>query len=525
MSKKAEMSYSFSAIMVALCLIVLPMQAGAATKGKVKAVQAEKERLVLMPLRVGEEIQNMQGAMETSLAEGLQQQYTVFSGEDVAKKTREIFQKESAKKNCDETRCMENIAIAFQSELVAVANVTKIEGGYLLALNIRNVMDNKSVYNKSIPCEGCSAFKVVDKLKELSAAPVSLASGNAPPDAPQARVNLSDPETALWEEAKKGNAAEDYQAYLSTYPKGKYAPLARTKLSRLKEEAKAVEEQQEQQAWNDALQSASQDSYNAYLNAYPRGRFAVLAQARIAKIKKDDDDAEAQRQRERMAEEARMRREQAEAEKLAAQGPVMVRIPGKNYEMGKYHVTRGEFAKFVNETGYDAGSSCYSWDGSKWNNNSGNNWRNPGFAQDDNHPATCINWNDAQAYVSWLSKKTGRQYHLPTEAEWEYACYGGSQTEYCGSNDINAVAWYKGNSNGGTHPVGQKQANGYGLYDMSGNARQWMQDWYDNTQKYRTVNGGAWSLDALEIRAAARTWGGMEFRVLNIGFRVARTLP
>ena len=92
-------------------------------------VQPAKERLVLMPLRVGDEIQNMLGAMETALAQGLQHQYTVFAGEDVAKKTREIFKKESAKKNCDETRCMEDIAIAFQSELIATANVTKIEGG------------------------------------------------------------------------------------------------------------------------------------------------------------------------------------------------------------------------------------------------------------------------------------------------------------------------------------------------------------------------------------------------------------
>jgi hypothetical protein len=94
----------------------------------------------------------------------------------------------------------------------------------------------------------------------------------------------------------------------------------------------------------------------------------------------------------------------------------MVRIPGKNYEMGKYDVTRGEFAKFVTETGYDAGNSCYVWTGSAWDNRSGSNWRNPGFSQDDTHPVTCVNWNDAQAYASWLSKKAGKQYRLPIEA-------------------------------------------------------------------------------------------------------------
>ena len=113
-------------------------------------------------------------------------------------------------------------------------------------------------------------------------------------------------------------------------------------------------------------------------------------------------------------------------------GPVMVRIPGKNYELGKFDVTRGEFAKFVRETGYDAGDKCWTGEDGKWEERSGRNWRNPGFTQDDNHPAICVNWNDAQAYVSWLSKKTGRQYRLPIEAEWEYACYGGNQSEYCG---------------------------------------------------------------------------------------------
>ncbi len=157
----------------ALCLVVMLPQAQAKTVKAPKPQQASKERLVLMPLRVGEDIQNMLGAMETALAQGLQQKYEVFSGMEVEKKTREIFRKESAKKNCDETRCMEDIAIAFQSELIAVANVTKIEGGYLLALSIKNVFDNKSVYNNSVPCKSCDAFQVVDKLKELSSIAVA----------------------------------------------------------------------------------------------------------------------------------------------------------------------------------------------------------------------------------------------------------------------------------------------------------------------------------------------------------------
>ena len=126
---QSKLCHLFVSALAFAFLIVIPIQSQAANKGKSKVVQPAKERLALMPLRVGDEIQNMLGAMETALAQGLQHQYTVFAGEDVAKKTREIFKKESAKKNGDETRCMEDIAIAFQSELIATANVTKIEGG------------------------------------------------------------------------------------------------------------------------------------------------------------------------------------------------------------------------------------------------------------------------------------------------------------------------------------------------------------------------------------------------------------
>ena len=207
----------------------------------------------------------------------------------------------------------------------------------------------------------------------------------------------------------------------------------------------------------------------------------------------------------------------------------LVPIPGKNYELGKFDVTRGEFAKFVNETGYDAGNACDVWTGSVWENRSGTDWRNPGFSQDDTDPVTCVNWNDAQAYVTWLSKKASKQYRLPNEEEWEYACYGGSKTEYCGGSDLNSVAWYRDNSNGTTHPVGLKQANGYGLYDMSGNVWQWMENKYDNEHDWLVRRGGGWGGAASDLSTARRGFrgvnGGLDDRGNTSGFRLARTLP
>ncbi len=132
-----------------------------------------------MPLRVPDEDRSLTGAMETALVKGLQQKYDVFSGERVAQKAHEIFMKETRNPNhteCDETRCMQNIAEAFQSELIATANVTKQGGNYFLALSIQNIFDNKVVYSESLPCEGCSPAQVVDKLKELSGTAKAVAS-------------------------------------------------------------------------------------------------------------------------------------------------------------------------------------------------------------------------------------------------------------------------------------------------------------------------------------------------------------
>lgn len=306
---------------VALLLPLAGLQTQAHAAKTIKAAKPTnpvKESLVLMPVRVSEEDKGLQGAMETALVEGLQQKYKVYSGDQVAKKARDIFTKESkntAKKECDETKCMQDIAMGFQSELLAIANVTKRDGGYYLVLSIKNILDNLEVYSKTIACKNCDTFQAIEKLKELSGAPATVASAPAPeaPQAPLAKINRNDPETALWEAVIKGNAEEDYQAYLGQYPKGKYIALAKTKLNRLKDEAKAAAEQQDQQAWNTAQQGSSQDSYASYLSLHPQGQFAALAQGRLDKIKREAATAEATQRREAAAAEAKRKQEQAAA--------------------------------------------------------------------------------------------------------------------------------------------------------------------------------------------------------------------
>jgi formylglycine-generating enzyme required for sulfatase activity len=180
--------------------------------------------------------------------------------------------------------------------------------------------------------------------------------------------------------------------------------------------------------------------------------------------------------------------------------PGMIAIPDKNYALGKYEVTQ-----------------------TKWYAIMGNN---PSHFSScgDNCPVENVSWNNIQGYLTKLNQKTGKNCRLPKETEWEYACYGGNQTDNCGSNDINAVAWYAGNSDSKTHTVGQKQPNGYGLYDMSGNVWELMEDCYNGDCAVHVLRGGSCEFPQL-ARAADRTAVDTAYRSRGIGFRLARTLP
>jgi len=156
----------------------------------------------------------------------------------------------------------------------------------------------------------------------------------------------------------------------------------------------------------------------------------------------------------------------------------------------------------------------------------------------DTCPVENISWHDAQEYVKRLSARTGKRYRLPTEAEWEYACRAGGEHDYCGGGEADKLAW-SGDQYGGIHPVGQKQSNAWGLYDMSGNVWEWVQDcmhpdykgapvdgaaWEAPDCKSRVLRGGSWLSGPQYSRAALRFGFTPNFRAGDFGFRVARNL-
>lgn len=163
----------------------------------------------------------------------------------------------------------------------------------------------------------------------------------------------------------------------------------------------------------------------------------------------------------------------------------------------------------------------------------------PDFGWQDNHPMVYVSWNDAVDYCKWLSLKLNRNITLPTEAQWEYAARGGNRSKgykYAGSINISDVAWYEDNSGNKTHPVGKKQPNELGLYDMSGNAEEWCQDWYDqgyynNSSSQnpkgpgsgdwgRVIRGGSWTFSADHCRVSNRSRKGTPGGNSFTGFRV-----
>jgi formylglycine-generating enzyme required for sulfatase activity len=205
-----------------------------------------------------------------------------------------------------------------------------------------------------------------------------------------------------------------------------------------------------------------------------------------------------------------------------------VRI-GHPFYLGKYHVTRREYAAFAKATGREIVP--------------------PPFAQTDDHPVVDVSWEDAQAYVAWLSRITGKSYRLPTEAEWEYAARAGTTTaRYWGNSAALQCLYANGDdatakcSDGysNTSPVGHFRPNAFGLHDMLGNAWQWVQDSYEPSGydgappdgsaveatgwPLHVLRGGSWINAPSGLRAGLRKGFPADTQDLDVGFRVARTL-
>lgn len=364
--------------------------------------------------------------------------------------------------------------------------------------------------------------------------------GPAPAAAPPPVAGGVDPVTVeleFWNSIKTSGDPEDFAAYLRQYPEGKFALLAQNRL-------------------RGANRTAAVAPAPAAATPVP-----VTAPARAtspADGKSFRDCPDCPEMVILPAGSFTMGTPAGEDGRVADEGPlhpVAIRAP---FALGRYEVTRREFARFVSDTGYPGGAGCYVWRNDQWQLEADKNWRNPGFEQGDDHPVTCVNREDVREYLRWLNLKTGKSYRLPSEAEWEYAARAGTTAvRHWGDTPQDACAyanvadlslddmfarWALHDCNDGhayTAPVGSFRPNAFGLHDVLGNVWEWTADCWHESYAGAPIDGsvreggdcsryarrgGSWNSMAKDVRSGNRSRRDGTLRNNAIGFRVAATL-
>ena len=327
-----------------------------------------------------------------------------------------------------------------------------------------------------------------------------------------------DTETVFWQSVANSTNPAEFEAYLARWPEGVYAPLARIRLSALRD---PLPVRRAGDVFRDCPTCPE-------LVAIPAGYFMMGSPA---------------------SEEGRFDDE----------GP-QHQVTVGSFALGRYEVTRDEYRAFAEATGHSS-SGCWIFDSDEGRaaGDVDASWREPGFAQGSGHPVVCVSWNDAQAYVRWLSRETGESYRLPSESEWEYAARGATTTRWhwgdapssqCGhANGADAAAKRSYSDfdeaaacdDGAMHTavVGSYSVNTFGLFDMSGNVWEWVEDcwnqdyagapsdgtaWRSSDCGRRVLRGGSWIDPPPLLRSATRHRDATEGPSSFVGFRVARTL-
>lgn len=324
-------------------------------------------------------------------------------------------------------------------------------------------------------------------------------------------------EEDLWREASRLNTVTSFRKYLRSTELGAYRQEARSAIERILHD-------------RDASQVIERES----------------RETEAKEVRRQQNEEEAQKEeaeRKRKEEQEAERRRKAEEEKKKVIVPEMIFVRGGAFtmgctqEQGLRNCSKNEKpAHRVSVNSFKIGKFPVTQ--TEWEAVMG---RNPcEFKGCDQCPVERVSWNDVQIFLEKLNQLTGKNYRLPTEAEWEFAARGGNKskgTKFSGSSILDDVAWYTKNSKGKTHPVGQKKANELGIHDMIGNVWEWCADYWhddynnapDNGRAWvnetetgnRVIRGGSWSdYGKRVLRISDRSRKNIDFRSARIGFRI-----
>ena len=421
-----------------------------------------------------------------------------------------------------------------------------------------------------------------------------------------ARKRIRTLDDEAYARARRLDTVEAYEAYLAAFPKGIHAQEARERKWQSVEAVLGLE-QADRVAIQRGLVSMGKDvgavdgvfgkrtrrairewqrekgmAVTGYLTREQAEALKVLGEAvmqreaaqaaeavRVAEAARAARAAEAARLEQQKKERERLRpgrefRDCAECPEMVVvrKGEYMMGSPGDEkgryddegprrrvtipyvFAVGRYEITAEEFGRFVRETGHDTSGGCRYWERG-WKGDKERSWSDPGYPQTGRDPVVCVSWKDAKGYLKWLREKTGKEYRLLSEAEWEYVTRGGSTTRYwwgdlIGEGKANCKGCRSGWDGKKTAPVKSFEANAFGLYGVHGNVWEWMEDcWHDTYNGaptdgsawvssgecgQRVLRSGSWLVEPKNLRSAVRYRNSPGVRNYSYGFRVARTL-
>ena len=348
----------------------------------------------------------------------------------------------------------------------------------------------------------------------------------------------------FWDGALAAGNKEGFQAYLNSYPKGRYAELARANLLRLNEASKeqqriAFEALEKERAANEASQKLAAEALENERTAKEAAQKLAIEEARKRAV------AEAALEKQRLVAEAIQRKvnSQPSAGKVfkdCQECPEMMVIPSGSFVMGSEKNSDEKPPHTVYIRSFLMGRTEVTQ--KQWLDVMGSNpSRFAGCGPEC--PVENLNWDEVQQFIAKLNQKTGKRYRLPNESEWEYAARGGITTDWSIGNDqpnLGNYAWNVRNSGARTQVVGQKLPNPFGLLDLHGNVWEWTQDcWHDAYDgapidgsawttgcraNYRVIRGGSWGSIPADLSSSYRSRVSPDYRDYFIGFRLARDL-